>query len=205
MPVIIGSGGHAKVVIDALLASGVARDEIMVRDGNPARAGVQVQGIAVIVPELAETLVGALVHIAIGDAVARARLDQVIRAMGAFARIVQHPMAIVSASAKLGEGSFIAAGALVGPDAEIGRGVIINHCAVIDHDCIVGDFSHIAPNATLGGGVRVGSRTLIGAGAIVLPGVSIGDDVTVGAGAIVLRAIGDGQRWVGNPAKRLVG
>ncbi len=205
MPVVIGSGGHAKVVIDAMLASGIAYSAIRVRDANPARAGAEVLGVSVAVPDIDETLAGDVLHIAIGHNDTRARLHAAALALPASLAVLKHPASTVAQNAQIGDGSFVAARATVGPDATIGCSVIINHGAVVDHDCTVGDFSHIAPNATLGGGVSVGARTLIGSGAVVLPGVKIGDNVTVGAGAVVLRDIGDGERWAGNPATRLIG
>lgn len=200
MPVIIGAGGHAKVVIDALLRGGTARDMIAVRDGNAARAGQTVLGFTIATPEWPEGTEVA-VHIAIGDNRVRSRLHET--AGGRPFATVLHPAATVAPSAIVGAGSFVAAAAVVGPDATVGRSVIVNHGAVIDHDCRVGDFCHIAPNAALGGAVTLGARVLVGAGAVVLPGVTIGDDAVVGAGAVVRRNIGAGERWAGNPAARL--
>lgn len=197
MPVIVGAGGHAKVVLDALLAAGVARDAIELRDGNPARAGERVLGFEIHHPEG----IGGdgPVHVAIGSNIVRARLAATAHELVT----IIHPTALVAASASIGAGSFIAARAIVGPDARVGAGVIVNHGAVVDHDCVVGDFAHIAPGAVLGGGASVGAQTLVGAGAILLPAATVGRDVTVGAGAVVLRAIGDGETWAGNPATKL--
>jgi sugar O-acyltransferase (sialic acid O-acetyltransferase NeuD family) len=200
MPVIVGAGGHAKVVMDALIASGTARDTISVRDGDPAREGTEVAGFRIACPELPDGTREAL-HIAIGSNAARAMLHE-RAAQSAFVTVV-HPSASVADSAMLGAGSFVGAGAVIGPEAVIGKSVIVNHGAVIDHDCAVGDFSHVAPNATLGGGVTVGARVLIGSGAVLLPGVSVGDGATVGAGAVVLGDIGEGETWAGNPATKL--
>jgi sugar O-acyltransferase (sialic acid O-acetyltransferase NeuD family) len=200
MPVIVGAGGHAKVVIDAMLCGGTPREAIGVRDGNAARAGGELLGFAIATPELPQGTRDAL-HIAIGNNGVRARLHEKA-ARSAFVTVV-HPAATVAHSATLGAGSFVAAGAIVGPAAQTGKSVIVNHGAVIDHDCSVGDFSHVAPNATLGGCVTVGLRVLIGAGAVVLPGVSVGDDAIVGAGAVVLGDIGAGETWAGNPAAKL--
>ncbi len=199
---IIGSGGHAKVVIDALTSGGVALAEIAVRDLDAAREGQTVGGIAVVTPDIDQSLQGQAVHIAIGSCEARARLAARLSEISADPATIRHPHVKVAASALIGSGSFIAAGALVGPDATIGAHVIINHNAVVDHDCIVGDFAHIAPNATLGGGVSVGARTLIGSGAVVLPGVAVGNDAVIGAGAVVTANVGAGETWVGNPARK---
>lgn len=197
---LIGAGGHAKVVLDALLADGVELSAIRIRDGRPDMQGRDLLGAAIDTPELEDRLSGQDVHVAIGAIGTRARLLDSAVALGARAVRVVHPSAQVSRFAAVGDGTFVAATAVIGPSASVGRGVIVNHGAVVDHDCIVGDFCHIAPNASLGGGVRLGDRVLIGAGAVVLPGVSIGDDAIVGAGAVVICDAPANAEWVGVPA-----
>lgn len=197
---LIGAGGHGKVVLDALLESGVEPDAVRVRDGRPDREGEAFLNVIIDTPEIDEVLVGQDVHITVGDAAVRARLFVQAQAVGARVRTILHPAAQVSRFATLGDGAFIAAMAVVGPSVVLGRSVIVNHGAVVDHDCRVGDFSHVAPQAALGGGVRIGARCLIGAGAVVLPGVVIGDDVILGAGAVAARDIASNQTWTGVPA-----
>jgi len=197
---LIGAGGHCKVVLDALLESGVALSDIRVRDGRPDMAGRNLLGATVETPEITPALSGERFHVAIGDAAARQRLQLAAEAAGAEALTILHPAGRVSRFAGIDAGSLVAALAAVGPGARIGRGVIVNHGAVVDHDCDIGDFVHLAPNCSLGGGVTVGARSMIGAGAVVLPGLSIGDDVIVGAGAVVTRDIASNQTWIGIPA-----
>lgn len=197
---LIGAGGHCGVVLDALVESGEAVSGIRIRDGRADMAGGALLGAQIETPEVAPVLSGHAFHVAIGSATARERLHGEARAAGATPLTVRHPGATVSSFASVGDGSFLAAGAIVGPSARLGEGVIVNHGAVVDHDCTVGDFSHIAPNASLGGGVRIGARCLVGAGAVVLPGVVLGDDVIIGAGAAVARDVGPNQTWIGVPA-----
>ncbi len=197
---LIGAGGHAKVVLDALLAGGVDIGMIRVRDGNVGMRGRDLLGAAIEAPELDERLAGEDVHVAIGAISARAELLNRATALGARALTIIHPSAQVSRFAEVGDGIFVAAQAVIGPSARVGRGVIVNHGAVIDHDSLVGDHCHIAPNASLGGGVRLGHRVLIGAGAVVLPGIRIGDDAIIGAGAVVICDVPDHAEWVGVPA-----
>lgn len=194
---LIGAGGHARVVLDALLESGTNKSGIAARADTPAP---DLLGLPVETPSIAPSLDGLSFHVAIGAAGTRERLHVEADAVGGTALTVIHPAAAVSRFATIGDGSFVAAGAVIGPGAVVGRGVIVNHGAVVDHDCVVGAFSHIAPNASLGGGVIVGARCLIGAGAVVLPGTAIGDDVTIGAGAVVTRDVASDQTWTGVPA-----
>lgn len=201
--IVIGAGGHGKVVVDALLSIGVKPSGIRIADDDPNRAGLLLVGVPVIGP-LAECLhPGARFHVAIGQNRIRERLASVCERAGLIAITVRHPSATVSPSAHVGDGTLVAAGAVIGPDATVGSHCIVNHGCVIDHDCRVGTCSHIAPNATLGGATVVGNRVLIGAGATVLPGVMIGDDCTIGAGAVVLHNLPPGSTFAGVPAQRI--
>jgi sugar O-acyltransferase (sialic acid O-acetyltransferase NeuD family) len=197
---IVGAGGHAKVVIDALLLTGVSGDRIRLTDGNVQRAGARVLDWTVTVPAVRDDMRGACFHVAIGHAGVRASLHAQLLALGGRPVTIVHPRATVSAHAALGQGVFVAAHAIVAPSARIGDGVIVNHGAVVDHDCEVGRFSHIAPVATLGGGVRTGEGVLVGAGARLLPLVHAGDHAVIGAGAVVLENVPAAQTYVGVPA-----
>lgn len=197
---LIGTGGHGKVVLDALLDAGTPLADIRPRDGRPALDGREWMGLQVSVPETPDAMAGQSFHVAIGDGAARERLTTQAIQAGGQAMTVIHPSAVVSRFSTLADGVFVAALAVVGPAAQLAQGVIVNHGAVVDHDCRVGAFTHLAPNSSLGGGVQVGARCLIGAGAVILPGVIVGDDVIIGAGAVVTRHVASNQTWAGVPA-----
>ena len=197
---ILGAGGHGRVVADAASACG-DWVRVIASDRDPGRCrGDLISGVSALPMDEALALADCI-HIAVGNAGSRER--ETAATADVPLATVMHPKASVSPHAAVGEGCFIAAQAVVAPGARLGRCVIVNHGAVVDHDVSVGDFSHIAPLVALGGGVQVGSRVLIGSGASVLPGLRVGDDIVVGAGALVCRDLSEAGVYAGVPARRL--
>ena len=198
--IVIGGGGHAKVVLDAYRLGHLDVD-IEVRDDDPAKHGSILLGIAIETPIGALDAVRCSCHVAIGDNATRRRIGVALAHAGTALVTIVHPRASVAADSSLSAGAFVASGAVIAPDARIGVGAIVNHLAIVDHDCAVGDWCHIAPGVVLGGGVTVGAECLVGSGAVVLPGVTIGEGAVIGAGAVVRRDVARGAKVVGVPAK----
>lgn len=196
----IGAGGQAAVVLDALLSAGTLIDSVAVWTQDVGAAGEDLLGIPVRHLSGLDPLAGQRFHICIGDNATRQRLHQALVAIGAKPTSIMHPAATISAHARLGAGSFVAARAVLAPRSSTGAGAIINHGAIVDHDCILADFVHIAPGATLGGGVAVGDLVLVGAGAHILPSRRIGAGAIVGAGAVVICDMPERAVFVGIPA-----
>jgi len=196
---IIGAGGHAKVVIDALGSQEVP--EILVFDQDSGKHATRILGINIVAPLPDWPELPPQLHVAIGDNTHRKVNAMALREQGCELVSVIHSTSAVSEFTRLGLGCFVAAKAILGPDVAVQDGVIVNHAAVLDHDVKVGAFSHIAPNATLGGEVVIGEQCLVGAGAVILPGVILGDNVIVGAGAVVTRDVQAGMVIKGVPAK----
>ncbi|MHA7814541.1 MAG: NeuD/PglB/VioB family sugar acetyltransferase [Phycisphaerales bacterium] len=196
--ILIGGGGHAKVVFDAIRASDMVAAGFCDDQSRAALSGFleHLGGVS------SASGHGGAVVIAVGDIATR---RGVISALGGGARVAEpiiHPSAVVSASAELSEGVFVGPGAIVNADARVGGHAIVNSGSIVEHDCRIGENAHVAPGAVLGGGVGVGCDTLVGMGARVLGGVTIGDGCVVGAGAVVTRDVGDGDVVVGVPGRR---
>jgi UDP-perosamine 4-acetyltransferase len=207
--VLIGAGGHARVVLDAARA-GNAFDVVAVLDAKPELAGTSFEGLPVVgdesmLGELRSRGVGvALLGIGSVD-VGNIRQAAHARLVAAGFRLpaVAHPRAVIAPSATIGDASVVFAGAVVNPGAAIGKNVIVNTGALVDHDVRVGDHVHLSPGVRIAGGVVIGEGSHIGIGATVLQGVRIGRGVLVAAGAVVLRDVPDGDRVAGVPARSI--
>lgn len=203
---IVGSSGHAKVVIDIVERAGQYRIVGLLdcfRRVGEETMGYPVLGSKTDLPALRERFGLAGVIVAIGDNAARARVSAQLAALcdGLVFVNAIHPSACVAREVSIGAGSVVAAGAVIGPGSRLGVGCLINTRASLDHDGVLGDHVSLAPGATLGGGCRVGDGSAIGLGASVIHEVRIGAQVVVGAGSTVLHALGDGVVAYGTPAR----
>ena len=199
--VIIGAGGHGKVVLDILRAAGTDRP-VGFLDADPALTGSAINGLPVLgqinlLPKLRQKVRGAIV--AIGDNRARARVADIVSGQGWELINAIHPRASVSATARLGKNIVVAAGAVVATDAEIADHVIINTSAVVEHECRIGRAAHICPAAALAGRVTVGEMAFVGLGSRVIQCLTIGAHSIIGAGAVVIEDVGECVTAVGVP------
>jgi sugar O-acyltransferase (sialic acid O-acetyltransferase NeuD family) len=192
--IVIGGGGHGRVVIEALLRSGAEILGVVDPDRRVAAAlpkGVPWLGdeqiLAANPPERCALINGIG---SIGTARRRLVFEKLSAAGYAFLPL-RHPSATVAQDVVLGEGCQVMAGAILQPGAQVGINAIINTRAAIDHDCRIGDHVHIAPGAVLCGDVEIGASSHLGAGAVVIQGIRIGSDCVVGAGSTILRDVGD--------------
>jgi sugar O-acyltransferase (sialic acid O-acetyltransferase NeuD family) len=197
--VVVGGGGHAKVVISTIEAAD--GEVVSVIDDDPAVWGRSVLGHVVTGPIRGEAIPkAAAVILAIGSNRARAALAA--RLPVKFGTVV-HPSAVVHPSVTIGEGTVVFAGAVVQADTVLGPHSIINSSASVDHDGRLGACVHIAPGARLAGQVTIGEGALIGVGAALVPQITVGNWATVGAGATVIHNVAQGTTVVGCPARPL--
>lgn len=202
--VLVGAGGHAKVVIEVARAQG--RFEIVgvvdPRPPGPRVLGVPVLGGDEALPRLRAGGV-AWAFVALGGNALRERIGGELRAAGFRLATLVHPSAEVMPSASVGEGAVVMARVAVSAEARVDDLAILNTGAVVEHDNLIGAAAHVAPLAALAGNVRVGARALIGVGSAVRPGVSVGADAVVGAGAAVVADVPAGATVGGVPARPL--
>jgi sugar O-acyltransferase (sialic acid O-acetyltransferase NeuD family) len=203
--VIIGAGGHGRVVLDILRHDldikliGFIDDDKRFHhkliDGFPVLGDTA--SLKTIIP--AHKLDAAIV--AVGDNHTRARIFEKLSGLGLKKIRAIHHDALIARGAEIGEGAVIAAGVVVNPGTKIGDNVIINTGVILDYGSVVEDHVHISPGVILGSMVTVKKYTHVGIGVAVVEELTVGENVTVGAGAVVLASIPDNTLAVGVPAR----
>lgn len=199
--VIIGAGGHAKVIIDILLKN-LNRKIIGILDDNYKNLGYDnIYGIEILgkISKIKELPQNYSYIIAIGNTEVRKRIAMEYPTLN-YIKIVSSN-AYIAEDVEIGIGSVVSHNAVINPGSRIGEHCIINTAAVIEHDVKVGDFSHVAPGAIICGGVSIGKATWIGARSVVKECIEIGSDCLIGAGSVVVREIKSGEKAFGTPAR----
>lgn len=205
--VLIGGGGHARVLIDLIRISGMY--EILGILDAQLEAGSTVLGISVLgddklLLELYNRRIkNACVAVgSIKDNSKRKVLYEQVKQMGFSAPFLIHPQAVVSKNnIRICEGVQIMAGTIVQTGCSIEENTIVNTGAIVEHDCNIGKHVHICPGTVISGGCIFGDSVFIGAGATVIQGIKIGSNSIVAAGAVVVENVPDNMKVMGVPAR----
>jgi sugar O-acyltransferase (sialic acid O-acetyltransferase NeuD family) len=196
--VVIGAGGHAKVVIDTAERAGWKI--IGVIDDRP---DATVFGYAYLGSPLEVSFnSGWRVVIAIGSNVLRAKIAGSLEGRVSWATVID-PHANVSRRATVLAGSVVFAGAVIQADAVIGSHCIVNSAASVDHDVTLEAFCHAGPRSVLTGAVQLEEGVFIGAGAVMIPSIRAGAWSTLGAGAVATVDLEPNGVYVGVPARKI--
>lgn len=206
--VVLGGGGHARVLIDSLKANAAAVYGVL--DADRSLWGRDLMGVPILggdemLPELVQKgVIKFVVGVgAVGDNRIRRQLFEMGLAHGLKPLTVCHPSAVYSPWAQMGAGSVLFPMAVVNAGVVLGVNVIVNTGAIVEHDCVIGDHVHIATGACLSGTVRVENGAHIGAGATVRQCLTIGEGAVVGAGAAVAKDVKAWSVVGGVPARVL--
>ncbi|MGL4671207.1 acetyltransferase [Cetobacterium sp.] len=207
--VVIGCGGHAKVVIDIIqqritklneeiLIVGILDDSFI---ENEQKKLFQIPLIGKI-NKILELQKDIYYVIAIGNNKIRKKIAQEYKHINYLTLI--HPDSVIGNNVEIGCGTVVMAGAIINSYTTIGKHCILNSGSTVEHDNILGDYVHISPRAILCGGVKIGEESWIGAGAIVVVGVELSKNIIIGAGAVILKSIEKSNlTFIGIPGKIL--
>jgi sugar O-acyltransferase (sialic acid O-acetyltransferase NeuD family) len=207
---IVGGGGHAQEVAWSLREqereAGRSCELSFFDDALPP--GPLASGLGRLVGPLAaiEALdPHADAMLVLGVAFPRVKRDLTTRLapLGVRWATVVHPRATLGPNVRLGEGAYVAAGAVVTVNVRTGRFPTINMHAQVAHDSVLGDFVTLHPDAHVAGNVRIDDDAELGTGSAVLPGLTIGAGAVLGAACTAVRSLPGGQTYVGSPAARL--
>ena len=187
---LIGSGGHARALIDII--ESVYDWRIVGLVGQSSDVGAKVFGYPVLccddnldhLRDLADGAILALGHL--GSATKRQDLAQRLQALNFVTPPIVSAHAIVSRHALLGLGTTVGHGAIVNAGARVGSHCIINSNALIEHDAIIGDHCHISTGVLINGGVSIGRASFIGSGSMIREGLVLPEQTVVSAGKRVM-------------------
>ena len=197
--VIIGAGGHGRVVADIAKKSGAYGEIVFLDDSDAPNEKVCVVGK---VCESVKYLEDSDFFVAIGNNRIRADIQTSLEEQGANFAVLVHPNASIGDSVELGKGSAVMAGTVINSWAKIGKGVVINTCSSVDHDCVIDDFTHVSVGAHIAGSVRIGKKVFVCAGVTVINNVNVCDECVIGAGAVVISDVNEKGTYVGVPVHK---
>lgn len=199
---IIGAGGHGKVVADTAFEDG-RWDKIAFLDDRYEQIdrvmNCPVLGSLLQAQEYLQDYPDMVV--ALGNNTLRVELLKRYMELGFKLPVLVHPTAFISRAARLNPGTVAFPRVAVNAEAKIGFGSIINTGAIIDHDCLLGEGVHICPGVNLAGEVKVGDYSWIGIGTSVIQQVSIGENVVIGAGSVIVKDIESNVKVLGVPGR----
>ena len=206
--VIVGNGGHAKVVIDILEERGDYNilGIITKNKGDEISIGsYQVLGDDNLLKELFNQGVKFAV-IGVGgftDNIRRKRIYENLKNIGFQIISAIHPTASISRTVLMGEGNVVFSGVVINPYVRMGNNVIVATGSTIDHDSEIKDHSLISAGVTVGAETKIEEEVLLALGSKVISGVTICKGTLIGAGALVTRGISEPGTYFGMPAKRV--
>ncbi|MBN1902431.1 acetyltransferase [Candidatus Sumerlaeota bacterium] len=204
---VIGAGGHARVIIDCLLESENWQIGAIERKDSDKKEimGCPVVGSDEDIPSLfKQGFIHAVIGVgSVGDTTIRRRIYTDLKKIGFKMPVIIHPRAIVSKHSRIGEGTVVFPGAIVNPGSRIGCNCIVNSGAIVEHDCVLGDFAHTAPGSRLAGTVTICNDVHVGIGAIVREKITIGEHSLIGAGTVVVKDVEPYSLMIGVPARLL--
>lgn len=208
--IVVGAGAHGRGTLEILKArraAGLDAPKVIgFVDDNPARHGMQVDGLPVFGP--LQWLVERaherpLVILALASARAKQALAGQLEPLGVSWAQAIHPSTQAASGVTFDAGAIVNAGVCIAFDTRIGKHTTLNLGATVGHDCVVGDYSTVAPGVNIAGRVALGLGVEVQTNATIVPGMTLGAWSKVGPGSVVLRDVAEHESVFGNPARRV--
>lgn len=199
---IIGAGGHGRVVADIAVKMNGWREIAFLDDeiNKKSWIGMKVIGLS---RDMDQFLGDSEIFVAIGDNQVREKMLNSLEQKGAMIPVLIHPNSCIGRNVVIGKGTVIMPGAIINCCSSIGKGCIINTGTTVDHDNVIENYVHLSPGVHTAGDVRIGQGSWIGIGAVILNKINIVNRCIVGAGSVVIKDIKEAGTYVGIPARKL--
>lgn len=184
--IILGSGGHATVLLDLIRECHLPIKGYVDFEENPLMKESYLGSDSYLETNTYQNDVLLVNGIgSIHKPYKRKGIFEKYKKLGYRFQTLVHPKAILSKDIELGEGAQIMAAAVLQTSCVIGENAIVNTGACIDHHSRIGQHAHIAPRATICGNVIVGHVAHIGPNSTLIQGVIVGDETFIPANSLV--------------------
>lgn len=189
--ILLGAGGHSKVIIDTFIEQGVFIYGIIDDYKQPS---VFYRNVNIIHKN--EIPINAVFFPCIGDNTIRSSIIK--RYKGSYINCIDKKSHI-SDTVKLGVGNYIGPYSIISADCNIGNFNIINNGAIIGHDTQIGDYCHISLNSNICGGCFIKDFSFLGAGSTINPKIIIEEKSIIGSNSVIVKNTLENSMYVGVP------
>lgn len=198
--IIIGAGGHGRVVADCAQATDQYQKIVFLDDCYPERKKNHSWDILGKTNTFIDYIDNAHFIVAFGNNKLRQTLLTTLSKANAKVVSVIHPTAYVSQHATLGNGVVVLAKAVINIGSKINDGCIINTAATVDHDCTLQRAVHISPGVNIAGGVTIGELSWVGIGASIIECITLAENTQIASGSAVTKSTQKNALYAGVPA-----
>lgn len=207
--IILGRGGHAKVIID-MIEEGDSYNIVGVTDvnleGEKEFFGYPILGNDDVLPDFFKQGVK---NVAVGiggftDNRLRKKLFDLAKSIGFSLPPIIHSSAIISKRSKIGEGTIIKRGVIVDTDVTIGTNNILELGAIVGHESKVGNHVLLSANVMISAYNIIEDDVFFAVASTIVSGARVCEGTLIGAGAVVVNDITQKGLYLGVPAKMRV-